>query len=198
MYILYIFKRFVKYLYLKIKYNIDTKDVSVGSNFMVTHRECIKFGHKMGISDNVELCVTYNKDILKQKNISKPSLCFGDYVWIGRDCHFGCSYNIHIGNYVTFGPFCHISDRNHGYKDVYTPISLQPENAKKPVIIDDETWIGFGSQIMAGVHIGRHCVIGAGSIVTKDIPDYCVVVGNPARIVKRYDINKKEWIAYGK
>ncbi len=53
-----------------------------------------------------------------------------------------------------------------------------------PIIIDDDVWVGANSVILAGVKIGKHCVIGAGSIVTKDIPDYTIAVGNPARIYK--------------
>lgn len=188
-------KKSLRSLYIRLKYGLNTKDISIGKNFMVSNIECIKFGHHMGISDNVELCVSYNKDILNSKKIERPSLSFGDNVWIGRDCHFGCSFDIRVGNYVIFAPCCHVSDRNHGYSNLEIPISLQPEFAKKPVIIDDETWIGFGAQIMAGVHIGKHCVIGAGSIVTKDIPDYCVVGGNPAKILKRYDVKSNKWLS---
>lgn len=195
MHIIYRIKRSLRLLYIRYKYKIDTNDVSIGKNFLASHIECVKFGHHIGISDNVELCVTYNKDILNHNNITKPSLTFGDNVWIGRDCHFGCSYDIRIGNYVIFGPSCHVSDRNHGYEDINVPISLQAEVTKGPVVVGDETWIGFGAQIMAGVHIGKHCVIGAGSIVTKDIPDYCVVGGNPAKILKRYDVKSNKWLS---
>lgn len=62
-----------------------------------------------------------------------------------------------------------------------------------PVIIND-VWIGANSVILSGVKIGKHCVVGAGSIVTMDIPEYCVAIGNPGRIVKRYDFEKKEWV----
>lgn len=53
--------------------------------------------------------------------------------------------------------------------------------------------VGFGVQVMPGVTIGRHCVIAAGSIVTKDIPDYCVAVGAPAKVVKKYNVETKKW-----
>lgn len=54
--------------------------------------------------------------------------------------------------------------------------------------------IGANCVVVAGVHIGKRCQIGAGSVVTKDIPDYSVAIGNPARVIKRYDINKQKWI----
>ena len=60
--------------------------------------------------------------------------------------------------------------------------------------MDEDTHIGSNSGVVAGVHIGKRCQIGAGSVVTKDIPDYCIAAGNPARIIKTYDFDKKEWI----
>ena len=64
----------------------------------------------------------------------------------------------------------------------------------KPVHIGENVWVGAGTVIVPGVTIGKNSVIGAGSVVTKDIPDYSVAVGNPAKVIKRYDINKQKWI----
>ena len=63
-----------------------------------------------------------------------------------------------------------------------------------PIKIENDVWIGANSVVLPGVQIGNHSVIGAGSIITKDIPPYSVAVGNPARIVKRYDTDLKEWV----
>ena len=63
-----------------------------------------------------------------------------------------------------------------------------------PIKIENNVWIGANSVVLPGVQIGNHSVIGAGSIITKDIPPYSVAVGNPARIVKRYDMDLKEWV----
>ena len=71
--------------------------------------------------------------------------------------------------------------------------SIQPLD-KKEVIIDEDTHIGANAVVVAGVHIGKRCQIGAGSVVTKDIPDYSIAVGNPARVIKRYDLEQKQWI----
>jgi acetyltransferase-like isoleucine patch superfamily enzyme len=62
------------------------------------------------------------------------------------------------------------------------------------VTIADDVWIGGNVVILAGISIGKHAVIGAGSVVTKDVPPYSVVVGNPAKIVKKYDFNLNAWI----
>jgi acetyltransferase-like isoleucine patch superfamily enzyme len=99
---------------------------------------------------------------------------------------------ITIGNSVMFAQNIVASGLNHGYEDVDMPPSQQKVNCKL-ITIADEVWIGANSVITAGVTIGKHSVIGAGSIVTKDIPEFCVAVGNPARIIKKYNPLTKKW-----
>lgn len=98
-----------------------------------------------------------------------------------------------LGNKVGLGQHVFISGFNHGYEDGARDSNEQPL-VKKEVVIDDESHIGANSVIVAGVHIGKRCQIGAGSVVTKDIPDFCVAVGNPIKIIKRYDPSIQKWI----
>lgn len=100
---------------------------------------------------------------------------------------------VRFGNKVGLGQHVFISGFNHGYEDGSRD-SNEQALVKKEVVIGDGSHIGANAVIVAGVHIGKRCQIGAGSVVTKDIPDYSVAVGNPAKVIKRYDINKKEWI----
>lgn len=97
-----------------------------------------------------------------------------------------------IGNNVMLAQNIVVSGLNHGYEDINTPPRLQKETCK-PIIISDDVWIGANCVITAGVTLGKHSVIGAGSVVTKDIPDYAVAVGNPARVIKRYIAEKGVW-----
>lgn len=97
------------------------------------------------------------------------------------------SDNVNIGQNVT------ISGLNHNYEDPGKTISEQGVSTM-PIKIENNVWIGANSVVLPGVQIGNHSVIGAGSIITKDIPPYSVAVGNPARIVKRYDMDLKEWV----
>ena len=80
----------------------------------------------------------------------------------------------------------------HGYEDITKPIKKQPIIQKKEVIVGDNSWIGENVCII-GAKVGKHCIVGANSVVTRDVPDYSVVVGSPARIIKRYDFEKQEW-----
>lgn len=91
------------------------------------------------------------------------------------------------------GQHVFISGFNHSYRDGTRNSSEQPLD-KKGVVIEEETHIGANAVVVAGVHIGKRCQIGAGSVVTKDIPDYSIAVGNPAKVIKRYDFEQNEWI----
>lgn len=104
---------------------------------------------------------------------------------------------VEIGENVMIAPNVYISDRNHKYQDINIPMKMQGYYSKGNLKIGDGTWIGIHACVIGNVQIGKGCVIGANAVVTKDIPDYCVVVGNPARIVKQYDFNEKKWIKKG-
>ena len=99
---------------------------------------------------------------------------------------------VSIGNDVILAQNLVISGLNHGYEDVNIPPSLQKTITKK-IVLEDSIWIGANAVITAGVTIGKHSVIGAGSVVTKNIPSFCVAVGNPAKIIKRYDEVSASW-----
>jgi len=117
-------------------------------------------------------------------------------VFIGAETIVGVSNIIigpvEIGNNVMLAQHIVISGLNHGYEDPIIPPSKQPVITKKIVICDD-VWIGANSVITAGVTVGKHAVVGGGSVVTKDVPEYTVVVGNPAKIVKRYNFQTSTW-----
>jgi acetyltransferase-like isoleucine patch superfamily enzyme len=97
-----------------------------------------------------------------------------------------------IGNDIRLAQNITLSGLNHNYEDVSMPIHVQGVSTA-PIIIEDETWIGANVVVVAGVTIGKHSIVAAGSIVTKDIPPYSVAVGNPARVLKKYNPETKIW-----
>lgn len=97
-----------------------------------------------------------------------------------------------VGNHVIFAQNIVASGLNHVYEDVNTPIHLQGVTTA-PIVVDDECWIGANVVLTAGVTIGRHSVVAAGSVVTKDIPPYCVAAGSPARVIKQYNQVTQTW-----
>ncbi|QJW88163.1 acyltransferase [Spirosoma taeanense] len=98
-----------------------------------------------------------------------------------------------VGNEVIIAQHVVMSGLNHSYEDIQKPIRKQPVT-KAEVVIEDECWIGANAVVTAGVRVGHHSVVAAGSVVTKNVPPYSVVVGNPARVIKQYDSDKKEWV----
>jgi lipopolysaccharide O-acetyltransferase len=123
---------------------------------------------------------------------------FGIGVEIGDFVHIAALESVEIGNYVLIASKVYISDIQHGsysggeHSDPDSP----PGNRKlssNPVKIHDNAWIGEAVSILPGVTIGKSSIIGANSVVTKSIPDYSIAVGNPARVIKRYDFDTKQW-----
>lgn len=89
-----------------------------------------------------------------------------------------------IGKDVMMGPECIVYTRNHAHDRTEIPMRQQGFEQEKPVIIDDDVWIGGRVTILPGVHIGKGSIVGAGAVVTKDVPEYAIVGGNPAKIIK--------------
>lgn len=106
---------------------------------------------------------------------------------------------VKIGKDVLTGPHVFIADFNHGYADPTKPVikqadSYTPSKEGKPTLeIGDGSWLGTNVVIAGNIRVGKHCVIGANSVVTKDIPDYSVAVGIPAKVIKRYNFDTEQW-----
>ena len=105
----------------------------------------------------------------------------GNFSGIGVNASFG---EVHIGENVLMGRDCVGISRNHAFMRMDTIIKKQGYLTEQPIYIGNDVWIGHRVIILPGVHIGDGCVIGAGSVVTKDTPAYSVVAGNPARVIK--------------
>lgn len=118
--------------------------------------------------------------------VISSKLSIGDNSGVGVDCV--CGGELIIGNDVMMAPECVIFSRNHEFSNLDIPMRLQGYKDSEPVVIGNDVWIGRRAMIMPGCHIGNHVIIGAGSIVTKDVPDYAIVAGNPA-VVKKYRNN---------
>lgn len=120
----------------------------------------------------------------------------GDII-IGDYCRIGLSNTvigpITIGNRVNISQNVVLIGLDHNYQDVHKGI-IEQGVTTSPINIGDDTIIGANTIVLSGITIGKHCFIGAGCLVNKDIPDYTVAVGNPVRIIKQYDFNQEKWI----
>lgn len=97
-----------------------------------------------------------------------------------------------VGNDVMFAQNIVLSGLNHGYEDIHLPPSQQPV-VTKPIIVEDEVWIGANAVVTAGVTIGKHSIVAAGCVVVKDVPPYSIVGGNPGKILKQYNKETGKW-----
>ena len=127
-------------------------------------------------------------DIPKDSNVCPPFHCdHGNGLRIGRNVFV--NYNvtmldgavITIGDNVLIGPNCQLYTPQHPFDHVLRRKSVE---TAYPITIGEDTWLGGGVIICPGVNIGKRCIIGAGSVVTHDIPDDCVAAGNPARVIR--------------
>ena len=115
-----------------------------------------------------------------------PVLIIGNNVTVNFNVHIGVINRIEIGNNVLIGSNILITDHSHGNtrrEDLDTPPGWRPIVSKGPVIIEDDVWIGENVSILQNVRIGHNSIIGANAVVTKDVPPYSKVIGNPMQII---------------
>ena len=171
----YHFKRFGKKSYLHSPLKIDgIENIEIGNNVFIAYKTWLAAMPLTG---------------------EKSKLVIEDGVHIGNFNHIYATQSIIIRKDVLTADKVYISDNLHGYEDINTPIIKQPIVQKKEVEIGEGSWLGENVCII-GASIGKHCVVGANSVVTKDIPDYCVIVGVPAKIIKRYCFEEEKWKKY--
>jgi acetyltransferase-like isoleucine patch superfamily enzyme len=115
----------------------------------------------------------------------EPVLRVGDRCVIGRGSHIVAHHSIEIGADVFTGPYVYITDQNHSYADVEVPVGRQwPVNSS--VRIGAGTWLGTGAIVLPGSIIGKNVVVAAGAVVRGKVPDYAVVGGVPAKVLREY------------
>lgn len=126
-----------------------------------------------------------------------PAIKMGDNINIEQNVHIVCTSRIVIGNSVSITGNCAIVDKNHPFDlidDYPIKIGARIDPSLTPVSIGSNTFVGYGTVILPSVKIGVNCVIPANSTVTKDVPDFCVAAGNPARVMRRYDPERQKWV----
>lgn len=133
------------------------------------------------------------KHILKHcgKDVTVRYNCYfgiGDRLSAGDRCSLGYNSrllgNITLGNDCMMGPDVVMMSMSHAYDRTDIPIKQQGAKEDKPIVIGDDCWIGTRVIIMPGVHLGNHCIVGSGAVVTKSFPDYSVIGGVPAKLIK--------------
>lgn len=159
--------------------------ISLGSNVFIGDYTYINGFSQNGfhIGNNVRVREFGWMQATSDLNDPGKGLQISDDVYIGPRCYFGAGGGIKIGSKVVIGASVELLAENHCFEDSEIPIQDQGVS-RKGIVIEDDVWIGNSVIVLDGVCIGRGAVIGAGSIVTKDVPANAVVAGNPARILR--------------
>ena len=122
-------------------------------------------------------------------------IIIGDNVTSTADLQIAAQSEITIENDVMFAANIHINDAFHGYENANEPYKYQKISKIAPVLIKRGCWIGQNVVILPGVTIGQYSIIGANSVVTKSVPDRCIAVGSPAKVMKQWDENANRWVS---
>jgi acetyltransferase-like isoleucine patch superfamily enzyme len=121
-----------------------------------------------------------------------PEIVFHDYVTIQQNIHITCACSIIIGQNTAIAANVTITDMHHPYEDINIPIEKQ-DIRTSPVVVGADCKIYNNAVILPGTNIGKHCTIGANSVVSGTFPDFCVIAGTPAKVVKKYNFIKGRW-----
>lgn len=163
---------FAEWIFTHIANKLPSSLARYGKIYKSLRARCAQiYITKCGENVNIEPHVIFNHALRIDDNsgIGEFSEIYGD---------------VRIGKNVMMGTNCIIYTRNHAFDRVDIPMQQQGFSEVKPVIIDDDVWIGGRVTILPGVHIGKGAIIGAAAVVTKNVPEYAVVAGNPAKVLK--------------
>lgn len=179
--------RFLMYpaLYCKFK--------KVGIHSIIYSPNLIKGAGYIEIGDYVRIYKGLRIETVNQEeNLNRKKIFIGNHVAIGQYAHIISKAKVTIDNYALLADRVFITDCEHNYCDVEKPVMYQGTRVIKEITIGEGSWIGENVCIL-GANVGKQTVIGANSVVTKDIPDYCIAVGTPAKVIKKYDKENREW-----
>lgn len=164
------------------------KKISLGQFFELKGNEFISIGDNVVSRKFLKLHVW--NEYKDKKTEEKPSLKIGSHASFGDNCYVSCANNISIGDNVLIGDNVFITDNFHGRSSL-EELEIPPADRelwiKGPVKIESNVWLGRNVCVMPGVTIGYGAVIGANSVVTKDIPDRSVAAGSPAVVIRRLE-----------
>lgn len=132
------------------------------------------------------------RDGVRIEVVGDGSIIIGDYSSFEQNFHITSGGELRIGNYVvaTYGGM--ITNIDHSYQNINIGVLGQP-NIVSSTVIGDFCFLGAGAKIQAGTVLGKQCIVGANAVVRGEYPDYCVLVGVPARVIKRYNPASGQW-----
>lgn len=164
------------------------KDVYIEPGVIITRPKYIHIGDRVRIKRDTNINI-HPAD----KNSKEGILFIGNHVAISQGCIISAFKRIVIGDDVGIAPYVCIIDNSRKPTDISRPLQDQDIEVGS-VHIGSGTWLAYNVCVLPNVKIGEHCLIGALSVVNRDIPPYSIAVGSPAKVVKRFDFEKKKWV----
>ena len=172
----------------RFRFGAYGKDVYIEPGVEINRPRFVHVGNHVRIKRNTSINL-HPKD----KKSKEILLFIGDNVIISESCFISACNRIVIEENVGISPNVMIIDNSRKPGDIRRP-SKEQDLKIGYVHIGADSWIAYGACVLPNVTIGRHCIIGALSVVNEDIPPYSVAVGSPAKVVKRYDFDRGEWV----
>lgn len=164
-----------------------------GKNSVIVSADSVQGIYNISLGNNVFIA---SGSVLAAVSLGKntsPRLSIGDRCTLGRNNHIYSTGDIFLEEGVLTAGNVYISDNQHQYTNTKMFIMDQPVQQLRHVRIGAGSWLGQNVSVI-GASVGKGCVIGAGSVVLDDVPDYCVAVGTPARVIRRFDEESGSWI----
>lgn len=183
-----------KFLYPKLFKKVG-RNVNFGSNIVIRHPNKIEIGDNVVIDDNCVLDAKGSDNdgirvgngvflgrnsILSCKN---GDIILGDHVNIGFHSEIFSASKVQLGKHVLIAAYCYLIGGDHDY-DAVDKAVLEQTRSSRGITLEDDVWLGAGVKIMDGVTVGKHTIIGTSAVVNKDLPEYVIAVGIPAKVAK--------------
>jgi len=186
-----VYRRLVTFLYYKHQFSNVGKRCTIHKPILFSNINHVSIGNRVSIREGARIEVVCP--------VSDVVILVGNNVNIEQNVHIVGMRSICIEDNVSITGNCSIVDVIHPFDDISVEpkIGARVDSHSLGVRIGMGSFIGYGAHISPGVHIGRNCIVGAMSVVTKSVPDYCVVAGNPAKIIKKYNFETANWERIG-
>lgn len=147
------------------------------------------FGNNVFIGRDAQVMIAYDRPQ------PGPMIVFGNGTSINRRALIAAVNEIVFGEYVLTAPGIYVADASHEFRHVGIPITMQGlQESKGRLEVASHSWIGMNAALIGNIRIGQGSVIGSNSVVNRSIPDYCVAVGQPARVIRAYDSRTNGWV----
>lgn len=147
----------------------------------------VRIGHHTTISEGVWINVN-------DRGSDDVAVSIGDNCFIGRRNFFSSGNLIELGDYCLTGLDCHFLGSDHLHESPFVPYVATGTTSGGRIVIGPNCWLGSSVTVLKGVTVGYGSIIGAGSVITRDVPPFSIVVGNPGRVIRRFDVGQQLWV----